>query len=259
MLQKFHKYHGAGNDFVLIDITENNAIKLTQKDIATICHRRFGVGADGLITLGPSDNSDFKMTYYNSDGLEGTMCGNGGRCAVQFAYDRGMAGKKTTFDAVDGLHKGVITDDEEVNLMMQNIGEIKNTPFGMFADTGSPHLVIEAENLQKLDVKTEGEKLRHDDYFYPDGVNVNYYQIIDNVIHIRTFERGVEAETWACGTGSVATAVIAHHKKQFDSNSIKVQALGGQLTISFEFNGRYENLWLKGPAQKVFEGYDFIK
>jgi len=148
MLQKFHKYHGAGNDFVLVDISENNGIKLTQKDIATICHRRFGVGADGLITLGPSDNSDFKMTYYNSDGFEGTMCGNGGRCAVLFAYDRGTAGKKTTFDAVDGLHKGVITDDEEVNLMMQNIGEIKNTPFGMFADTGSPHLVIEAENLK---------------------------------------------------------------------------------------------------------------
>ncbi len=259
MLQKFHKYHGAGNDFVLLEISESNHIQLTSEDIATICHRRFGIGADGLITIAPSKKYDFTMTYYNSDGKEGTMCGNGGRCAVQFAYDRGIIGKKTTFSAIDGLHEAIITDKQEVNIKMQPIEAIKETPFGLFTDSGSPHLVIEVENLKELNVKQEGEKLRHDKYFAPGGVNVNFYNIRNNVIHLRTFERGVEEETLACGTGSIAAAVVAHHKKQINTTPVKLQAQGGLLAVDFNFTGQYKNIWLKGPAVKVFEGYDFIK
>mgnify|MGYP006273841865 CR=1 FL=1 len=259
MLQKFHKYHGTGNDFVIVDDTKEGIIEFTESDIATICHRRFGVGADGLIIIRKSEEADFYMVYYNSDGKEGTMCGNGGRCAVQFAHDIGLIGEQTTFKAIDGFHEADVIQKDQINLKMQPVSEIKETPFGLFTDTGSPHLVIEVDDLHQCDVAKEGERIRRDEYFMPNGVNVNFYKVIGNVIHLRTFERGVEAETLACGTGSIATAIIAAQKKQINEKPITVLTQGGPLIISFEKNEKYQNVWLKGQATKVFEGYNFIK
>ncbi|PLX20133.1 MAG: diaminopimelate epimerase [Salinivirgaceae bacterium] len=260
MLKKFHKYQGAGNDFVMVNNYNETNAKLDNEEIATICHRRFGIGADGLIIISKSQSYDFTMTYYNSDGFEGTMCGNGGRCAVQFAYDLGIIKDKTIFEAIDGTHKAIVHGENIISLMMSDVNEIKETNFGLFMDTGSPHVMIESKNLNSKNVFEEGKEIRHDSIFAPDGTNVNFFEIEGDSIHLRTFERGVEDETLACGTGSVATALAAYHLKKVTSkNNIHIKAQGGDLYISFEGELPFKNIWLKGPAVKVFDGYDFIK
>lgn len=259
MLQKFHKYAGAGNDFVMLDFITRDKIPLSADFIRKICHRRFGVGADGLITIENSKKSDFLMRYYNSDGKEGTMCGNGGRCAVQFASDLGIIDSQTIFEAVDGEHKAHLTKDL-VNLQMSDVSKIGTTPFGEFANTGSPHVMIETKNLNEVDAYSKGKEIRYNSYFAPEGVNVNFYEIKDEEIHLKTYERGVEDVTWACGTGSVATALTAHFKGLIKhSKNIKVISKGGTLNVSFDYIKSYNNIWLEGDAQRIFSGYDFVK
>lgn len=260
MIKNFHKYHGAGNDFVMIENYNSENAVLTNEEIATICHRRYGVGADGLIIISKSNKYDFRMTYYNSDGYEGTMCGNGGRCAVQFASDLHIIQGKTTFEAIDGLHEAEIVKSNFISLKMNDINEIKETEYGLFMDTGSPHVMIKSNNINNIDVYNLGKAIRQSDIFSPEGTNVNFFEIDKNKIIIRTYERGVENETLACGTGSVATAIAAFHEKLITTqNNVHLKANGGDLYVTFEGDNPYINIWLKGPAVKVFNGYDFIK
>ncbi len=248
----FSKYHGAGNDFILID-NRAQIIKLAEEQIENICHRRFGIGADGLMLLESDSETDFRMIYYNSDGKEGSMCGNGGRCIVAFANEIGIKKEHYHFMATDGLHEALL-ESSQIDLKMTNVENIKRFENDWFLDTGSPHAVEVVKNIEFINVSEEGQQLRQDSRFGENGTNVNFIEINKNQIKIRTYERGVEAETYACGTGAVASAIIAN---QINPNieQFTLKALGGTLNVSFDVsNKRYQNIWLKGPAIKVFSG-----
>lgn len=262
MTVKFFKYHGAGNDFIIIDERRKDILNHITKNhtlISELCHRRFGIGADGLMLLLTHPEYDYRMVYYNSDGNEGSMCGNGGRCLAAFAYHQGIIKNKTVFLASDGLHKAIIKTDNgqlsSVSLSMNDVTEIKETEYGLFLDTGSPHIVKFTEDLLQINVDSEGKKIRNADTFKPNGTNVNFVTIVDETIHISTYERGVESETLACGTGITAAAIAASHKGYISKNNIEVNAKGGVLNVSFspDLKG-FKNIILTGPAQKVFEG-----
>ncbi len=252
-MTKFFKYQGTGNDFVMIDNREGG-FDDSIKNVEFLCHRRFGIGADGLILIENAEGFDFRMRYFNADGNEGSMCGNGGRCAVKFASDLGVFEKATSFRAVDGPHHATV-NHQEVSLGMIDVEEIFDETNGFFLNTGSPHLVIFQENLDSLDVKNQGSAIRYSDYWLSKGgVNVNFVQIIDNEnIKVRTYERGVEDETFSCGTGVTAAAIASSVKKGL-SQKIKIQTLGGKLEVSFEVEQKFSQILLKGPALFVFEG-----
>ncbi|TVQ86794.1 MAG: diaminopimelate epimerase [Bacteroidetes bacterium] len=263
MSLQFYKYHGAGNDFIIIDeMRKKNpeSETLGTEMIAALCHRKFGIGADGLMLLRPHPENDFRMIYYNSNGLEGSMCGNGGRCLVAFAKYQGYISQETDFMASDGIHKGIIWKDNGINsdvsISMQNIEYIKEMDEGLFLDTGSPHLVRFVENLEHIDVFLEGKKIRNSAVFAPGGTNVNFVEVKQNKIHIRTFERGVENETLACGTGITAAAISTHYKKLINNRErYYVNAKGGELAVSFTTaDNMYRNVMLQGPVVRVFKG-----
>jgi len=254
---QFYKYQGTGNDFVLVDNREERFEGKNRALIEHLCHRRFGIGADGLMLLEKSNNASFTMRYYNSDGRESTMCGNGGRCIAAFAVDLGVvnAGEYFSFDAVDGIHEAIV-EDEIVSLKMVNVNGVMKFEEGLFLDTGSPHFIKFVEDPSKTDVFKEGSFWRNHDLFAPGGTNVNFVGPVKNTeVVMRTFERGVEDETWSCGTGAVASA-IASFVKVAEGNRFKMHVPGGELTVSFDFVGedKFENIWLKGPAKFVFEG-----
>lgn len=251
---KFYKYQGTGNDFVMIDNREvlfNDA----QDNIEAICHRRFGVGADGLILIENQDGYDFKMRYFNADGAEGSMCGNGGRCAVQFASDLGIFKGETTFIAVDGEHTSKI-EEGKVFLHMIDVEQIDDETEGYYLNTGSPHLIIYDADIDNLDVRGIGAKIRYSEYWKNrGGVNVNFVQILDHgTIKVRTYERGVEDETYSCGTGVTAAAIVSHLKK-FTSNNLDIITLGGKLNVSLRNGDKISDIILSGPAKRVFEGH----
>lgn len=253
---KFYKYQGTGNDFVMID-NRMGAYALCEATINKLCDRRFGIGGDGLILLNPSMECDFQMVYYNADGKESTMCGNGGRCLVAFARDLGYIEKNTTFTAIDGMHEATIENDE-VSLLMKDVTAIdkmdKNT---CFLDTGSPHHVTLSANVDDLDVVEKGRKIRHGAPYFEEGTNVNFaHQINDNRFKVRTYERGVEAETLACGTGAAAVAIGMYALGKTHKTHIYLAVLGGQLQVTFKpcEKQTFRNIWLMGPAKKVFEG-----
>ena len=250
----FYKYQGTGNDFVLIDNRQNTFPKNNTKLVAFLCDRKFGIGADGLILLENDELSDFKMVYYNSDGNESSMCGNGGRCIVAFAKRMGVIKSETTFNAIDGIHKASILD-EVVTLQMIDVKEIKDKAKYLFLNTGSPHHVQVVENMDKMDVPKEGAKLRYGLYGQA-GSNINFVKAIDsNTFKIRTYERGVEDETLSCGTGVTAVALAMHHTGQTDSNHVLIHTSGGQLEVSFtKENNTYTNVNLIGSAVFVFKG-----
>ena len=255
---KFYKYHGTGNDFVLIDNRDENFDGSDEKLIAAICHRRFGVGADGLMLLEESRKGLFAMRYYNSDGREASMCGNGGRCIAAFAADLGVAprGQYFSFTAVDGMHEALV-DDNRVTLKMTNVHKIRKEMEGWFLDTGSPHFVLMVDDPYATDVFKEGRRWRNHERFAPEGTNVNFVGPLNNgVVVMRTYERGVEDETWSCGTGAVASAIATHVNNNQVGNQFVMKVPGGQLEVSFvpREDGGFENIWLKGPAQFVFEG-----
>lgn len=264
---KCYKYHGAGNDFVIVD-NRDGSINLTQPQVKFLCDRRFGIGADGLMLLGLADGYDFSMKYYNSDGYEGTMCGNGGRCITAFAAKCGI--KKYSFIAIDAPHSSTIEEDlgneMRVRLKMNDVSDIVSYPDNkFFINTGSPHLVIFPENFEDTDVDKEGRYWRHHSSF-PGGTNVNFVKAEGSKLVVRTFERGVEAETLACGTG-VTASVIAYEmlsRNDFYGNSIlrrngkgykaMAEVRGGSLEVEFETcAGGYTNIFLTGPATFVFE------
>lgn len=251
----FFKYQGTGNDFVLID-NRNAATSLTQKQVAFLCDRRFGIGADGLMELQMADGFDFKMVYYNADGKEGSMCGNGGRCITRFAFDCGIVRDVYEFIAVDGPHKAFIDSVNIIHLKMKDVWKIEDHDSYLYLNTGSPHVVRAVKNLKEFDVVTEGKAIRYGSKFHEEGVNVNFVEKIDiDHIYVRTYERGVENETFSCGTGVTAAALVnACNPKGF--NHINVQTTGGNLFIEFDKTGvsNFENIWLCGPAKKVFEG-----
>lgn len=254
MVLQFFKYQGTGNDFVVIDNRQGLFPKNDTKLIAKLCDRRFGVGADGFILLENDATSDFKMVYFNADGGESSMCGNGGRCLVAFANYLGIIGKETTFNAIDGLHYATIENDM-VNLKMVNVDEIREKSLYSFLDTGSPHHVQLVEKLSDLNVQTEGAKLRYGLYG-KSGSNINFVKQSDkNSFDVRTYERGVESETLSCGTGVTAVAIAMHKQGKTGSNNIKVNTQGGVLTISFaQQNGSYTDIFLKGSAKQVYKG-----
>jgi diaminopimelate epimerase len=253
MKVEFYKYHGTGNDFVIIDNREGR-IQLNQAQIASICHRRFGVGADGLMLLETAEGYDFKMVYYNSDGHDSSMCGNGGRCLVKFAQDVGQIKDEARFIAVDGPHEAKLVNDW-VHLKMIETGAPQGKDQGQFLDTGSPHHVLRVDDVNSTPVFEEGRRLRNEVYGQ-EGANINFVEKLDrNKIYVRTYERGVENETYSCGTGVTAAAIIASDQNWVEGNNVAIQTLGGDLAVSFEpsSNG-YKEVWLKGPAVRVFRG-----
>lgn len=250
----FHKYQGTGNDFVMIDDRNLTFTSENQELIALICHRRFGVGADGLILIQHHTNHDFTMVYFNADGREGSMCGNGGRCAVAFARSLGLFDQSATFMATDGLHEAVVLPDGQVKLKMQPVSGVEQTAEYAYMNTGSPHYVVLKENLTDLDVYEEGRAIRYNERFSQEGTNVNFVEKkADNSLFVRTYERGVEDETYSCGTGVTASA-LALAKQQ--AQPIHIQTLGGNLQVAFrQINTQqFDDIYLIGAAQKVFEG-----
>lgn len=251
----FYKYQGAGNDFVMIDNRYANFVP-EKSLIEKLCDRRFGIGADGLILLESEGNTDFKMIYFNSDGRPSSMCGNGGRCIVRFAAELGIIENKTEFIAVDGLHEAII-ENEIIHLKMSNVSSVQKFPNHLFLNTGSPHHIEFLSDISDLDVQNKGREIRYGAPYFEEGSNVNFAEIISaNWLKIRTYERGVEAETLACGTGITAAAIAAHESGKIISEEINVSAIGGELKVRFRKNesGGYEDVWLSGPAEFVFEG-----
>jgi diaminopimelate epimerase len=256
MTISFSKYQGTGNDFILID-NRNRDVQLTTEEIARLCDRRFGIGADGLMLLETESGFDFKMVYYNADGREGSMCGNGGRCITLFAYDCGIHRDEYHFIAVDGPHTAMIGQDNSIiKLQMKDVLSVESHNSYDFLDTGSPHIVKPVNDVEEVDVVAEGREIRNSEKYAEKGVNVNFVSVIDsNTIYVRTYERGVEEETFSCGTGVTASALVNAHN-DYGFNHIDVQTKGGKLYIEYEKTGEtsFKNIWLAGPAEKVFEG-----
>lgn len=256
MLIKFHKYQGTGNDFVMIDNRQGFFPKNNVQLIEKLCDRRFGIGADGLILLENDAETDFRMVYYNSDGNESSMCGNGGRCLVAFAKSLEVVGFSTTFIATDGLHHATVLEDGKVSLQMKDVYDVNITNEYVFLNTGSPHHVTLVNDIEHYDVKTNGASIRYSDLYGKAGSNVNFvHQLSDNHFRLRTYERGVEDETLSCGTGATATAIAMHAIGKTNSNVVDLEVQGGKLKVSFEKTDRgFENVFLEGPATFVFEG-----
>lgn len=247
-----YKYHGAGNDFILID-NRLNSYSLETKHIAFLCDRHLGIGADGLMILENDSKMDFKMIYYNSDGKEASLCGNGSRCIVRFAKDLNIIENKTSFMAYDGIHKAEIFSNNFVKLQMQDINYIKNNSNHYFLDTGSPHAVFFIDVNDDIDIYNEGKNIRNSNLYKKEGTNVNFVKVFNSHINVATYERGVENETLSCGTGCVASAIAFHHKFKPKSNSVDIHTKGGLLNVSFNNEKDiYKNIFLEGPTCFVF-------
>ncbi|MCU0429479.1 MAG: diaminopimelate epimerase [Cytophagaceae bacterium] len=249
----FYKYQGTGNDFVLLDHRVPFFDKNNHALIEKICDRRFGIGADGFMLLENEPGYDFKMVYYNSDGKPSTMCGNGGRCIVKFAHDLGLASTNVSFVAVDGPHQAEVKGDW-VYLQMIDVNGIEKGEDYCYLNTGSPHYVKSVHNIQALDVQGEGKKIRYNERFKAQGTNVNFIEAEQQRLWVRTYERGVEDETFSCGTGVTAAALTM--AEQGWESPIAIRTKGGDLSVAFEKKGSgvYEQVYLNGPAKKVFEG-----
>ncbi|MBT8257933.1 MAG: diaminopimelate epimerase [Bacteroidia bacterium] len=254
MRHRFTKYQGAGNDFIIIDNREREFEK-SEAVIKRLCDRHFGIGADGMILLENDPASDFRMVYYNADGRESSMCGNGGRCIVRYARSLGIIKDTAIFSAIDGLHEAFI-ESELVKLRMLDVKEIRKIGDDLILDTGSPHYITMRENLDQLKVKEEGAKIRYSDLFSERGINVNFVsQAGPSEFRVRTYERGVEDETLSCGTGVTAVAIAMYFSGLAKDNSVILNTEGGKLRVEFEpENDHFKNVYLIGPAEAVFDG-----
>ena len=255
-MMNFHKYQGTGNDFVILDNRNWSYTALTVERVKALCDRRFGIGADGLMLLNTKSGYDFEMKYYNADGRESSMCGNGGRCLVRFAYDLGIRKADYHFIASDGPHQAEIDDKGIVSLKMKNVEKIDDRHGDFVLDTGSPHYVKMVVDVMDYDVYHKGMDIRYSSEFAKEGINVNFVeQKRPDEIIVRTYERGVEDETLSCGTGVTASALACYHN-ELGYNDVRVITKGGKLTVKYDRVGEnyFENIWLCGPAVKVFEG-----
>lgn len=254
MILPFYKYNGTGNDFIMIDNRSGLFDASNTELIRKMCTRHFGIGADGLILLENHPDYDFRMVYFNSDGNESTMCGNGGRCIIRFAHDLKIIQNETSFIAIDGPHKGIVKNDV-ISLQMQDVSSVLKTDEHTELDTGSPHYVSFMDRLPEDDFVTIARNIRRSAPYTEQGINVNFAQTNNDQIIMRTYERGVEDETLACGTGATAVAIAAYHNGLIPNKSIPIQVKGGLLNVSFDTrDNQYENIWLTGPAESVFEG-----
>ena len=251
----FHKYQGTGNDFIIMDNRDASLNGLSIGDVKHLCDRRFGIGADGLMLLNKKEGYDFEMKYFNADGRESSMCGNGGRCLVRFADHMGIHKKAYHFIAVDGEHEAEIEKDM-VNLKMLDVDGITSYQGDFVLNTGSPHYVKIVSDVMDYDVFEKGMEIRNSADFEKEGINVNFVEEKkpDEII-VRTYERGVEDETFSCGTGVTASAIICFHNDS-GYNEVNVDTKGGKLTVKYDRigEGKFQNIWLCGPAEKVFEG-----
>ncbi len=256
MLLHFFKYQGTGNDFILVDNRKNN-FALSTEQIKKLCDRRFGIGADGLMLLNSKPGYDFDMKYFNADGKEGSMCGNGGRCMTKFAYHLGIHRNKYKFFAADGIHESEIDLDGIVSLKMKDVKTIKKFHSDFIVDTGSPHYIKMVNDVLDMDIYKKGHDIRYSKEFEEEGINVNFVEQTSEQekIIVRTYERGVEDETFSCGTGVTAAALVCFHNEN-GFNEVEVKTLGGVLTVEFDKvdETRFQNIWLCGPAEKSFEG-----
>jgi diaminopimelate epimerase len=254
MITAFNKYQGTGNDFVIID-QFNLQVDFTKEQLRLLCNRRFGVGADGVMLLRPSEMADFKMVYYNSDGNESSMCGNGGRCLIHFAAANGYITEKTKFEAIDGLHSGEIDKSGVVSLQMNDVKKITPYDNALLLDTGSPHYVRFEQEVENLDLIREGRAVRYSDDFNSEGINVNLVELCRDGIYVRTYERGVEDETLSCGTGVTASVIAAAAAGMIEGEECLVGTRGGPLKVKYHHTGNaFSDIWLIGPATFVFSG-----
>lgn len=249
----FTKYEGNGNDFIIIDDRKEEFSEDNVLMISKLCDRKFGIGADGLILMRKHKVYDFQMIYFNSDGNESSMCGNGGRCLVSYALQLDIDLKTNSFLAIDGVHKFKVVDNE-IYLKMNDVKDIVVKNGYNFLNTGSPHVVQIVENVDEINVYEQGKKIRRQ-FQEMNGVNVNFVSFNNDIIKCRTFERGVENETLSCGTGVVAVALYIFKKKKISDNKIIVSTKGGSLSVSFKNDGNsFREIWLKGDINKIFDG-----
>ena len=249
----FYKYQATGNDFVLVD-NRSAQYSFSKEQIEKICHRRFGIGADGLMLIEKHPALDFNLVYYNRDGSQ-SLCGNGSRAAVRLAASLGMLNGKTTFNAYDGIHSAELLPTGIVRLRMNDVRKTEQVGKDFFINTGSPHHVRFVTNLQQKTIFEEGKTIRYSDAYKPGGTNVNFVELLpDNSIFVRTYERGVENETLSCGTGVVAAALAASFKGF--SSPVNIKTLGGELSVEYKssLSGTFTDIFLVGPAKLVFEG-----
>lgn len=252
----FSKYQGTGNDFIILDNTQGEYSDIAEEQIRFMCHRRKGIGADGLMLLNLREGYDFEMIYFNADGRRGSMCGNGGRCIVKFAVGLGMKQNVFSFLASDGPHEAKIDLDKQVSLRMNDVDEVAFKLDYFILNTGSPHFVRFVNDADAVDVFFEGAKIRNNKAFKVEGINVNFVQKTGkDSIYVRTYERGVEDETLSCGTGVTASALVAAHNEN-GFNRVEVKTQGGDLSVDFEkvSETKFRDIWLSGPAVFVFEG-----
>ncbi len=252
---EFFKYQGTGNDFVMIDNRSLGWKPVSVEQVRQICDRRFGIGADGLILLEELEGYDFKMVYYNSDGRESSMCGNGGRCISRFVNDLGPRKPEYLFKAIDGDHRARV-NEQEVSIQMKNVEGISTLENGLFVDTGSPHHIVMENGVEQLSLVEMARVIRYSEHYRKEGVNVNFVETEgEGKIFMRTYERGVEDETLSCGTGVTAAALSAYQQGRVNTTTVHVRTRGGNLKVSF-VPGRegFEDIWLTGPAESVFKG-----
>jgi diaminopimelate epimerase len=252
----FYKYHGTGNDFIILDGWKSFP-QLTYQQIGAMCDRHFGIGADGLMILRQQPDVDFEMLYYNSDGHPGSMCGNGSRCLVKFAREMGYCGTSAIFSAPDGLHTAELLENGWVSVSMRDVSHVEKLANGDYSlDTGSPHYIA-WKNPDLVNVFDEGRAIRNSDSYKTKGINVNFVETSEGIVRLRTYERGVEDETLSCGTGITASVIAAAEAGKIDKSKgvCEVKAKGGDLRVLFQHSDKgYTGIRLEGPAIKIFEG-----
>ena len=258
----FDKFQATGNDFIMIDQREQQYLSRKDTEIVEkLCDRRFGIGADGLILLQLAEDVDFEMIYFNSDGGESTLCGNGGRSIVRFAQGIGLINDECTFLAIDGIHHAIINENGDVELQMNKVTEVNIFDDHYTLDTGSPHYISFCDDIKGVNVVEEGAAIRYSYSFKKHGINVNFVQKNGTGIHVRTYERGVEGETLSCGTGVTAAAIASslNYNELPSEGIIDIHTLGGELQVKYQREGDiFTNIWLCGPAKKVFKGVVYI-
>ncbi len=250
---QFFKYQGTGNDFIMID-GESQSVNFTDRQIQSLCNRRFGIGADGVIILRKHQDLDFDMDYFNADGTK-SFCGNGSRCAQAFALFLGWISNESAFMAIDGIHQGKRIEENFATLM-GDVRKVEKIGMDYFIQTGSPHYIKYVKDVDSLNVVEEGRLIRNSERYKEEGTNVNFVSEENGYLKVRTYERGVEDETYSCGTGVTAVAISYLNKSEKNIKEVKLLTKGGELIINLNKVSKesFNNIWLVGPAEQVYKG-----